>query len=383
MTRSRGTAAAGLAVLAACVAASAPAQQRGHPTLTIGAKVDGALVAGDPTANERGRFRAYDLPARKGQRLSIAMHSTDFDSYLSVGRTVQGITDYLKHDDDGGGSNDARIRFTVPETGTYVVVAQALSGDGTGAFTVSLDTLPTPVMAPPVGLQPGRVVSGTLTETDPTVESDDSHYDLYTFNARAGQRLQVSMKTSDMDAYVSWGRLNASGEFEASESDDDGGGGTDARLRVTAPADGQYLIRANTAVGGQTGAYTLVVEERAPLPPPPPPAAITVGQQVNGSLSEKDAQSDEDTYYDLYRFAGHKGDRLTITMRADSFDTFVALGRLDGNRFTELETADDGADGTNSKLEFTLDQDGDYVVRATSLFGNTTGSYTLLVESTR
>ena len=60
----------------------------------------------------------------------------------------------------------------------------------------------------------------------------------------------------------------------------------------------------------------------------------------------------------------------------------LALGRLEGNRFTELENADDGADGTNSKLEFTLDADGEYVIRATSLFGNATGAYTLLLEST-
>jgi hypothetical protein len=383
MTRSRGSAAAGLALLAACVATAAPAQ-RAHQPLTIGARLDGTLAPGDPVANGRGRFRVYDLTARKGQRLSIAMHSSDFDAYLSLGRMVEGITDYFKNDDDGGGgSTDARIRFTAPETGAYVVVAQALSTDGAGAFTVSLDTLPTPVLTPPMPLQLGKTVSGTLSETDPTVEVDESHYDLYTFNARAGQRLQVSMKSSDLDAYVSWGRLNANGEFEASQSDDDGGGGTDSRLRVTAQEGGQYLIRASSAMGSQTGAYTIVVEERPALPPPPAPASIRAGELVNGALTAQDAQSDEDTYYDLYRFSGRKGDRLTITMRADSFDTFVALGRVDGNRFTELETADDGADGTNSKLEFTLDQDGDYVIRATSLFGNTTGAYTLLLESTR
>lgn len=384
MTRLRGTAAAGLAVVAACVGAiPARAQQRPHTPLTIGANLSGTLAEPDPTANGRGRFRVYDLTARKGQRLDIVMRSKDFDSYLSVGRTIEGITDYLKNDDDGGGNSDARVRFTVPETGTYVVVAQSLAPDGQGAFTLSLDTLPAPIVTPPVPLALGRTVNGTLSETDPMTDSTDSHYDLYTFNAHAGERLQVLMKSSDMDTYVSWGRLNASGEFEASQSDDDGGGGTDSRLRVTPTEGGTYYIRAGTAVGAQTGAYTLVVEERAALPPAPPPLPITPGRQLSGALTTKSAQSDEDTYYDLYRFTGHKGDRITITMRADSFDTFVALGRLEGNRFTELENADDGADGTNSKLEFTLDADGEYVIRATSLFGNATGAYTLLLESTR
>ncbi|MDB4949085.1 MAG: peptidase [Gemmatimonadetes bacterium] len=378
--RASAAALAGVA-LAACACRLA-AQAPGPQPIAVGARVQATLVPADPTANERGRFKAFRFAGRRGQRLSLLMHSTEFDSYLSVGRTVQGITDYLKNDDDSGGNNDARLRFTVPADGPYVVLAQSLTAEGTGAFTLSMDTLPTPIITPPVAMQLGRLAAGTLAETDPTLESDGSHYDLYTFNARRGQRLQVTMKSSDFDAYLGWGSLK-NGEFEAAESDDDGGGGTDARVRVTVPADGPYVIRANSVGAGRTGAYSLLVEERAPLPPAPAPAPIRIGQVVSGTLDDRDPQADDDAFYDLYRFAGHAGDKVTITMRADSFDTFVALGRLDNGQFTEMETADDGADGTNSKLEITLTGEGEYAVRATSLFGNTRGAYTILVESTR
>jgi hypothetical protein len=372
-------AAAVAAALAACSAAGAWAQAGPQP-LRIGATVNGTLVKGDPAINQRGPFRAYQFTARRGQRLALTMRSSDFDAYLSLGRNVQGVTDYVKNDDDGGGHSDARIRFTVPSDGTWLVVAQALNEDGAGAYTLSLDTLPTPVTAAPIALALGRQVSGTLTETDPTLESDDSHYDLYTFDAKRGQRLEIQMKSSDVDAFLAWGRLK-DGEFDPDETDDDGGGGTDARLRVTVPEDGRYVIRANTALPAQTGAYTLVVQERAPLPPPPPPAAIRAGVLVNGTLSETDPQTDDDAYYDLYRYTGHRGEHLVVTMRADSFDTFVALGRMEGSRFVELLTEDDGADGTNTRLEYTLDADGDYVIRATSLSGQQTGAYTIQVES--
>ena len=373
----RGTAAA--FALAACAAPALRAQSAPQP-LRIGVPVSGTVAATDPLANGRGAFRVYTFAGRRGQRLSLTMRSTDFDSYLSVGRTVMGITDVVKTDDDGGGNSDARVRFTVPQDGQWLVVAQSLTAEGAGTYTLTLDTLPTPVVKPATPLQLGHVVSGTLTETDPTLEADDSHYQLYTFNARRGQRLQVLMKSSDMDAYLAWGTMK-DGEFQSVETDDDGGGGTDARLRVTAPEDGQYVIRANTALASQTGSYTLVVEERPAAPPPPPPSLIRVGAQVSASLAETDPQTDDDSYYDLYRFAGHRGEHVTITMRSEAFDTFVALGRLEDGRFHELETQDDGADGTNTKLEFTLDADGDYVIRATSLSGSQTGAYTLLLES--
>jgi hypothetical protein len=377
MTRTR---AAALAAVLAAFAGTGARAQAGPQPLRVGVPVSGTLAASDPSINQRGPFRVYQFSARRGQRLSLTMKSTDFDSYLSLGRTVQGITDYVKSDDDGGGGSDARIRFTVPHDGPWLVVAQSLSSGGAGAFTLALDTLPTPVMAAPVALQLGRAVSGTLVETDPTLESDDSHYDLYTFDARRGQRLEVSMRSSDMDAYLAWGTIK-DGEFDSTETDDDAGGGTDARLRVTVPEDGRYVIRANTALAAQTGAYTLVVQERPALPPPPPPAAIRAGATASGTLSEPDPQTDDDAFYDLYRYTGRRGERLTVTMRSDAFDTFVALGRMEGGRFVELETEDDGADGTNTKLEYTLETDGDFVIRATSLSGMQTGAYTLLVES--
>ncbi|HET6762081.1 MAG TPA: hypothetical protein VFH27_00380 [Longimicrobiaceae bacterium] len=377
MKTPRGTAAA---VLALACAATGAAAQAGPQPLRIGAEATGTLAASDPTANGRGAFRVYQFTGRRGQRLAITMKAKDFDAYLSVGRTVMGITDVVKTDDDGGGGTDARVRFTVPQDGNWLVIAQSLPAEGAGSYTLLLDTLPAPVIRPPVALQMGRTVNATLTETDPTLESDDSHYHMYTLNARRGQRLEITMRSSDMDPYLAWGTMK-NGEFESSSTDDDGGGGTDSRLRVTVPDDGVYYIRANTALAAQTGAYTLMVTERPPAPPPPAPTPIRAGAQVSGTLSATDPQTDDDSYYDLYRYTGHRGERVTITMRSDAFDTFVALGKLDGGRFNELITEDDGADGTNTRLEFTLDSDGEYVIRATSLGGSQTGAYTLLVET--
>ena len=87
---------------------------------------------------------------------------------------------------------------------------------------------------------------------------DDSFYDEWTFTGRAGDRVVITLRSGDFDAYMSFGRQGD--EWDALESDDDSGGGTDARLEVTLPANGIYVIRANTLSSGETGAYTLILE---------------------------------------------------------------------------------------------------------------------------
>ncbi|HEX2201952.1 MAG TPA: hypothetical protein VHG91_01585 [Longimicrobium sp.] len=103
----------------------------------------------------------------------------------------------------------------------------------------------------------GQTVRGALTASSPTLD-DDSHYAMYTLGGRSGQRVTVTMRSGDFDAYLAVGRMSG-GEFESIETDDDGAGGTDARVTLTFPSTGDYAIRANTLAGGETGAFTLEV----------------------------------------------------------------------------------------------------------------------------
>jgi len=64
-------------------------------------------------------------------------------------------------------------------------------------------------------------------------------------------------------------------------------------------------------------------------------------------------------------------------MEADSFDTFLNLGRMTGGEFVSKANDDDGAgEGTHSRLRVTLEEEGEYVLRANSV-GTGTGAYTL------
>lgn len=378
----------GLLALALSTAPALHAQRDAVERIAIGARLSGTLAPADPTANERGRFNVYRLDARRGQRLSITMRSADFDAFLAIGRTVRGITDYLKTDDDGAATGedgtDARLRFTAPETGSYLVVAQALEKEKTGSYTLSVDSLPAPVLMPPREIRPGQGVQGTLSDTDPTLDPDGAAYDLYTFQGRRGQRVEITMESPDFDTFLALGQLRGD-SLEVLNTDDDGGaeGTTNSRLRSTLPADGAYVIRATSAGEGPTGAYTLRLSELPPVPPPPAPRPITAGQTVSAALETTDPQAEDDSYYDAYLYRGRAGETLTLTLRSDAFDAYLAFGRMENGEFQATESADDGADGTNSKLTVTLPADGEYVIRANSLNAGQTGPYTLKIESVR
>ena len=64
-------------------------------------------------------------------------------------------------------------------------------------------------------------------------------------------------------------------------------------------------------------------------------------------------------------------------MRSGDFDTFLQIGRP-GERFRPLASDDDGLmEGTDSRLNFTLPEDGEYVLRALPLGADGKGLYAL------
>lgn len=110
----------------------------------------------------------------------------------------------------------------------------------------------------PTSLTLGQPVSGSLDATDPKLP-DSSHYDRYTYSGRAGERIQITLESSAFDAYLVLGREDG-GDIESIQEDDDGAGETNARITAELPADGTYLILANSYGEGATGAYTLRVD---------------------------------------------------------------------------------------------------------------------------
>lgn len=358
-----------LAAAAVAVAFSAPAAaQPDHPSLGVGQTAQGRLESGDPVLTQSGRFRVYQFRAEPGRRYVAWQESDDFDSYLAVARTVRGITDVIQADDDGGTGLNSRLRFTVPEAGTYLLIAQALTDEGMGGFTVGLDTIA--VVAPVVrDIAPGQTLRGEITDGDP--EDDAGLYHLYRFQGTAGQRVRAGFESEEIGGMVTIGRME--GDRFVPIDEEGGWGGVST---ITLPETGTYHLRAGS--WGDVGAYEVSLEDRPVVPLVTEP--LQRGADANGALGAGDAELDDGRLVDAYTFTAAAGEQVTITLRSEDFDAYVMVGRMENGAFVELDRNDDGDEGLDSRLDFTVPAAGEYVVQATSFSAGGEGSYVLRVQ---
>ena len=359
--------------------ASVTAQLSAAPLVPLGRTIDGTLTRDGQTLNERGSFQVFRLDVKPGQRYSIVMRADDFDAFLSVARLVNGLTDYLASNDDGAGNSNARLRWSSREAGPYYLIAQSLKPDGVGMFTVRLDTMPAVIITSPRPVTIGTAITGELTETDPSLDDGKgAYYDLYRVTLRKGQRVSIAMTApSELDSYVAIGRMNGD-TLAVEESDDDGGGDKNARLRFTPKEDGTYIVRAQALDVNSTGTYTLMVSERAARTA----AIVDLASNVmtTGELTDADDEADDGSLFDGYRVTGRAGEKISVTMRSSSFDSYLAIGRMVNGEWKQLAYDDDGAGGNNARLEHTFDEGGDYIIRANTVGAGKTGAYTIRLE---
>jgi len=376
--RTPRSAAAMLGGLALACAVAAPAQaQRTFPTLRVGQSLQGTLAESDPQMYERGHFKVYQFRAQPGVRYQATLQSEEFDSYLTLARTVGGITDHMMSDDDGGSEPlSSRLRFQVPEAGTYFLIAQSLGEEDTGPFTIALDTV-TIRRPTPGNIRVGQTVTAELTEDDAEYLEDEDisgFYDLYRFQGRAGQRLRITVDFQEYIPNIAVGTLQ-NGEFQLLEEDTGAGGS----LIYTVPETGEYVLQVG-AYGSVTGEYTVSMQERAPAPAPRT-TFIRRGQSITGALDSSDAELDDGRWYDAYSYTGRAGEDLRVSLSSADFDAYLIIGRMVDGEFEELDTNDDGEEGTDSVLEIELPDDGRYVIYATSFMEGGEGEYEIQVGS--
>jgi len=227
----------------------------------------------------------------------------------------------------------------------------------------------------------GQTVEGTLDADTPAL-SQRGAFRAYRLQTEPGRRYIVDLRSSEFDAYLTLMRP-AHGLTDIVQQDDDGGEGTDSRLRFLAEDAGPYLLVAQAFSPGSTGRFSLSVSEAAP-----PRAAevrpIRVGATVTGRLADGEAiyvaWEESETYHHLYSFDGQAGDTFEIAMDSDDFDAYLEFGPLSGGDIEVTDIDDDGGDGRNARLRVQLPAAGTYGVRARSYGSLETGQYALRVR---
>ncbi|MCB9533325.1 MAG: PPC domain-containing protein [Myxococcales bacterium] len=360
-------------VAIATAAAPAHAQRRGGGAAATrdarvaigGGPVAGTLEASDPVEPGRGYADTYSLQVVGGQPIAVSVESDDFDTYLIV-RQASGVV--LGEDDDGGSGVNSRLILTPSVDETVQVVVTSFSPETLGAYRVAVE----PFVVHPVSTRPvqlGTPVDANLDDSDGALR-DRGYADAYTLDLRAGDALEVTMTSSDFDAYL----MLVGPTGEAVAYDDDGMlSGTDARLRFVASSAGTYRIIATSYDPSGVGAYRIhaglgfdSTQTAAPLP---------VGAVVDATLGAGDSAVDG-TFQDRYAFEVAAGQLLTITMRSDAFDTYLSL--LDPSGYA-VAYDDDSGGNLDSRISFVATRGGTYTVLAHSYDGGS-GPYTIQLD---
>ena len=107
---------------------------------------------------------------------------------------------------------------------------------------------------------------------------------------------------------------------------------------------------------------------------------LPVGEEIHSDLHSGLPQMTDESFFETWHFEGRAGERYRITMASDIFDTYLILGRIDGNRFVQMEQNDDGGRRRNAEIDFVVPVDGEYVIQANSFAANRVGGYTLLLR---
>ncbi|HEX5871118.1 MAG TPA: PPC domain-containing protein [Longimicrobium sp.] len=206
-----------------------------------------------------------------GQRLQFSARSRAFDTYLELGRMgATGWEEIVANDDDDG--TNSRLVHVVAQAGEYLVRVRPYGAlpDSAAPYTVLVEPaeVTAAVLAVTRRTRPetrpvrwGAEMAGTLDDADAAVE-DGTPYDAWTFSATAGQRIIITLRSTDFDSYLAVGREEDGEWMELTSNDDMLDGMPHARVVMVAPDTGEYTIRVNSFLSSPNGAYVLTAERQ-------------------------------------------------------------------------------------------------------------------------
>ena len=114
------------------------------------------------------------------------------------------------------------------------------------------------------------------------------------------------------------------------------------------------------------------------VPAPGETGYIQVGRTMRGELEPGDLLMEDSTFADVWEFAGAAGERVTIDVRSDEFDTYLQLLDPAG---TKIGEDDDSGGDLNSRLAIMLPATGSYRIVVNSAGHEPrAGRYTISVQ---
>jgi hypothetical protein len=308
----------------------------------------GSLGNGDARSTDGGFVDQFAVPVGRESRVAVLVVSVDFLPKLEVAGRANA------RDAEFRGFGSAYATVFSQDADTLTIRISGNPGDR-GAYTARVYELPT---EPRVFVS--DEASGFLDSSD-EVLADGRYIDWYPLSLDAGDRVTL-VAAADFDSYLIVEYPNG----RRAENDD--WADTDAGMYVTAARDSVLLVGVTSLSEQTTGGYTLSIR-RAPRPP-----EISIGESVNGSLTESD--SDGGVTADRFLLRGDEGTLVRIRLESDDFDTYLVVA--DG--FGGVLENDDAPDGTrNSELTYAFTDDTVLEITARAFDDTERGDYRLQV----
>lgn len=215
-------------------------------------RIEGTLANNSPAVKGKPA-QVHKLNMSPDKIYIIDLESTEFDTYL---RILDSRGKELASDDDSGGNLNARIRFTPPKEDTYQIVATRF-GAGQGNYLLKVRVEGNVAPKQPAGpvlvlTDKEHRIEGRLAKESPQVLGKPAQ--VHTVKMTANKTYVIDLESTEFDPYL---RILDAGGKQLAE-DDDSGEGLNARIRFTAPRDGNFQIVA-TRFGGGQGNYVLKI----------------------------------------------------------------------------------------------------------------------------
>jgi hypothetical protein len=235
---------------------------RGGEALAARIAHAGRLEAGDTTLTSGEFYDSYEFEGSPGQRLSIHLRSSAFDTYVIL---QDPAGEQTENDDaeDGGEVGHSSIGADLKETGTYRVLVTSYETGESGAYSLTID--PTGAAEPGssatrdvLTLTTGGPVRGELEGDDATFDAGE-YYDTFEFDGDEGETVRIELASTDFDTYL--GLVTPSGDEIAN---DDFEGDTDRSvIELTLPESGRFRVHATSYSAAETGRYRLALTDGA------------------------------------------------------------------------------------------------------------------------
>lgn len=231
-------------------------------TITVGGTVSGDLSTSPCAMGDGTAAQSWTFQQAPGQAaLSFTMVSTgipNFDTIVLMHRnTFTRFDDIIAGNDDdpAGATTNSRLNIILGP-GSYVLSGMNYEPGFTGPFSLTASSWSGEFANCDADYVTPGITTNQLMDASCPRKSPAQYIDLAGLYLLAGQTVQIDMTSTAFDPEL---ELYDGVTSNLITTNDNGGGGTSARLTYTAPVSNIFVIVPTSLAAGQTGAYTLTV----------------------------------------------------------------------------------------------------------------------------